>query len=489
MPEEQLPAQSPTVQPTKTVPPKTQLSLAPGQMMFARFDAAQTTLDNKNHWGLADGFSADAAYNPGVRRIIRQRARHELENNPLLKGMISTYVNDILGDKGPRLQFMGLSATRRNKLDRVITKWAKHVRLLRILRTALSSRITDGEVIIVFAQDPTIPGPIKLRPQLMECDRLQLPYAGVNLGEAIQRTDGIELDTYGNPMAYHILKDHPGDAYGRPMESRRILAPYVYHMFKLRRPEQHRGVSEIAASLGRFADLRRYTAAVIAAAETAADFSAVIHTDQIFDEEDANLEAMDKIPIDKRSAVTLPNGWTITQLKAEQPTTGFAAFRHEIIADVAREFNMPYLIAAGDSSGHNFASAKLDTRQYIRQCKTEQEEIEDPLDSMIRWALMDLSRTEGWGWASVDSLEWEWLWQRPEEVDPREASATATKLQTLQTTLADVYADRGLDWRQRLALFREILDEAETMGIPLDLLGIKAPEQDLPDEPSEDEDE
>jgi hypothetical protein len=39
--------------------------------VHARFDSALTTDDNRRHWMMADGLSADAAANPGVRFILR----------------------------------------------------------------------------------------------------------------------------------------------------------------------------------------------------------------------------------------------------------------------------------------------------------------------------------------------------------------------------------------------------------------------------------
>ncbi|HOF17398.1 MAG TPA: hypothetical protein PK082_00685, partial [Phycisphaerae bacterium] len=41
----------------------------------AKFDSAQTTPDNRRHWANADGLAADAAANPEVRRILRNRSR------------------------------------------------------------------------------------------------------------------------------------------------------------------------------------------------------------------------------------------------------------------------------------------------------------------------------------------------------------------------------------------------------------------------------
>ena len=42
-------------------------------LVRARFDAAQTTPDNRKHWSNADALAADAAANPEVRRTLRIR--------------------------------------------------------------------------------------------------------------------------------------------------------------------------------------------------------------------------------------------------------------------------------------------------------------------------------------------------------------------------------------------------------------------------------
>ncbi len=46
----------------------------------ARYDAAQTTAENRKHWANADGLRADAANSPEVRATLRQRARYETAN-------------------------------------------------------------------------------------------------------------------------------------------------------------------------------------------------------------------------------------------------------------------------------------------------------------------------------------------------------------------------------------------------------------------------
>ena len=73
--------------------------------MRARFDAAQTTKDNAKHWGAADFLSADAEADSNVRKILRTRARYEVQNNSYARGIVKTLADDTVGT-GPRLQML-----------------------------------------------------------------------------------------------------------------------------------------------------------------------------------------------------------------------------------------------------------------------------------------------------------------------------------------------------------------------------------------------
>ena len=68
-----------------------------------------------------------------------------------------------------------------------------------------------------------------------------------------------------------------------------------------------------------------------AAAETAADFAAVIYTDAPPNGEADPLEPMDMVELEKRLATVLPGGWKLGQVHAEQPATTYAEFKREIL--------------------------------------------------------------------------------------------------------------------------------------------------------------
>ncbi len=76
----------------------------------------------------------------------------------------------------------------------------------------------------------------------------------------------------GNPVAYYVLKRHPGEnpAFRSGLDYDLLLAEAVVHLFRAERPGQSRGIPEITSSLSLFAMLRRYALAVLGSAEQAA---------------------------------------------------------------------------------------------------------------------------------------------------------------------------------------------------------------------------
>jgi len=85
--------------------PKKMQAVRPVMIVRGRYDAAQTTPDNRKHWANADHLSADAAATPEVRRTLRNRARYEVANNSYARGIVLTLANDVIGT-GPRLQML-----------------------------------------------------------------------------------------------------------------------------------------------------------------------------------------------------------------------------------------------------------------------------------------------------------------------------------------------------------------------------------------------
>ena len=267
------------------------------------------------------------------------------------------------------------------------------------------------------------------------------------------------FDGSGNPVEYHVLRRHPGDQRGiiGSLAYDRIPAEDVIHYFRLDRPGQHRGIPDLTPALPLFAQLRRYTLAVIAAAETAADFAAVLYSDAPPDADDnTQPEPMDMIELEQRMATVLPNGWKLGQIQAEQPSTTYADFKRELLNEIARCLNMPFNVAAANSSAYNYASGRLDHQTYFKSLRVEQDQIEDVvLDRALLAWLDEAVRIENYLPQSLRMVgadfPHQWFWDGQEHVDPaKEATAQATRLQSNTTTLAAEYAKAGLDWESEL---------------------------------------
>jgi capsid protein len=63
--------------------------------------------------------------------------------------------------------------------------------------------------------------------------------------------------------------------------------------------------------------------------------------------------------LDKGMFTTLPWGYQLKQMKAEQPTTVYDKFVDALLREIARPLLMPFNMAVGFSGGYNFASGTL----------------------------------------------------------------------------------------------------------------------------------
>ena len=428
----------------------------------AKYDAAQTTVENIRHWAMADGLSADSANSVDARQKLRHRARYEVANNSYAKGIVLTIANDTVGT-GPRLQMLTSDSEINRRIEQAFAYWAAAVGLAQKLRTMRMAKATDGEVFAALAANPRIDSPVKLDIQLIEADRVASPTMAVL--PVAGDVDGVHLDAWGNPSSYTVLRYHPGEI-GAWRNGYDVLnAAAMIHYFRTDRPGQHRGVPEITPALPLFAQLRRYTLAVLGAAETAADFAAVLYTDSPANGEAASVEPMDIVELEKRMATTLPDGWKLGQIKAEQPGTTYAEFKRELLNEIARCLNMPYNIAACNSSGYNYASGRLDHQTYYKSIRVEQSHLSDVVLDRIfaAWRHEAMLTAELAVLRGIDGSPHQWFFDGTEHVDPaKEAKAQATRLGSHTTTLAIEYARQGRDWETELrqrAKEKQLMDE------------------------------
>lgn len=434
-----------------------------------RYDAAQTSTENAKHWAWADGLSARAANSPDVRKKLRERARYEACNNSYCRGLTETLANDLIGT-GPRLQVMGGDAEANARVADAFDRWACWSGLAEKLRVMAKSKTIDGEAFALLRTNRKLPGPVKLDLRLVEADQVTTPYPLLTIPGQV---DGVEFDADGNPTVYHLLEYHPGDplSYGTWARFDEIPAELVLHWFRCDRPGQARGVPDVTPALPLFAQLRRYTLAVLAAAETAADFAAVLTSQLPPDSEGIEGEPFETLEITKRMMTTLPAGYQLSQLKAEQPATTYEMFKRELLNEIARCLNVPYNVAAGNSSSYNYSSGRLDHQVYHRmiwvtRCELEHlalDRIFEEWAAEVRIVQPDLMA----GFDPERPIEHAWFWDGFAHVDPlKEAQAQEVRLRNGMTSPVDEAAAEGYDWRARARREAEARAYYAELGIP-----------------------
>ncbi len=458
---------------------------APQKIFFpvrGSFDAASRSPEAMRHYKNADHLSADAALSATVRNTVISRARYEVANNGYADGIVQTLAEDAIGT-GPRLQlFLTDFAPKENeqairqsmqRREMRFREWCNAANLTEKLKLARIAKARDGEVFLRFIRNPKISNTARFDIMLYEAEQVGSfslkEYADFYDNGNVKEFDGICFDEYGNPTAFRFWKVHPGATGLMFVSDDSYLVPAVdvIQYAHVMRAGQHRGISEIASTLNIFNDLRRFTNAVLSAAETAAEISFLLHTGNPADgdeyegsaaEKKSQISFMDVVELERNAGLALPEGYDATQMKAEHPTDKYVEFVDAKLSEAARPLSMPFAIAKGDCSKSNYASGRLDHQMYHRKIYSERARIERLILDRILKRFEDFDKI-----AFKDDYRFEenilhsWMWDGFEHVDPvKEANAQAIRIANRVTTLADECAREGKDYE---LVFRQIARE------------------------------
>ena len=434
----------------------------------ARYDAALTSITNENHWSNADNLSPNQANNKMVRTKLVSRARYEIENNCILTGIVDAAAEAIVGT-GCRLHVNTGNEKLDDEIPKIWADWQEATGLAEKVRLAQAAEIGDGESFPQFITNPRLTDvEVQLDVMLTETERVTSSFESLNQTDfdSINYVDGIRFDNIGNPISYHVLKSHPSE-FGTFKANSGVEVSWenMCHLYRMRRIGQKRGVPQVTPALPLIALLRRYTLAVLETAETAANFSGVVRSTGTPEDGVAAVVPMETIELAKRMLLTLPEGWDISQLKAEQPTTQYGAFKNEIINEVARCILVPRNLATGDSSNYNYASGRLDGQQMEKAIEVRRSQLESKFyNRLIKYFLDELQVTRPRLRSARKTMTIDLFWDGEFHVDPqKEAKGQEQRLLNKTTTLKREFAKQGLDYRKEIAqqgIERKLLEKA-----------------------------
>ncbi|WP_257835029.1 phage portal protein [Burkholderia glumae] len=242
--------------------------VVPTRLKAAAYESASNVGARAKSWRVSSAGPNTAAVQN--LPLLRARARDAIRNDPWAKTAIQRLVSNTIGT--------GIQAHPQHPNDRVrkIQKqlWedsgaeidADDVSDIGGVQTlAARSFFSDGEVLVrrrMRGREDGLAVPMQI--QLLEGDLLPMEKNELVHGGEI--VNGVEFDDDGRRVAYHLLRRHPGE-YGRSsmasMQTVRVPAAEIAHVFLALRPGQVRGVPELSTVLLRLKSLDNFDDAVL----------------------------------------------------------------------------------------------------------------------------------------------------------------------------------------------------------------------------------
>ena len=318
---------------------------------------------------------------------LRQRARMLYMAAPIATSAIKTNRTNVVG-VGLRLksrinrEVLGLTPEQaeawQKSTEREFSLWAENKRacdatgmntFFGLQQLALISWLLSGDCIGVMKQyKPERLMPYSLRVHLIEADRIATPYdhgaistinytTGKNPDTGNTIYDGVEVDSNGMVVAYHIRNTYPYESGAETTKWTRVLAyqehtglPNVVHVVECERPDQYRGVSYLAQVIEPLLQLRRYSESELMAAVVESFFTAFIKTKAPTDENPFN--AVEEEPQEEQRGPNeysmgpgqiniMEPGEDVTFADPKRPAGGFDAFVTAISSQIGAALEIP----------------------------------------------------------------------------------------------------------------------------------------------------
>jgi len=393
-------------------------------------------------------------------KVLRTRARDLSINNDYARKYLQMCVANVVGAKGMVLQVK--SKTAKGKLDqksnRIVEQawanwskakncaWDGRLSFVEMQRLFIETAARDGEVLVRMVRDDSQFG-FKL--QFLDTNRLD-ENLNKNLSNGAVIRMGIEFDTTGRAVAYHLLTNLENEA-SAGARYERIDADNIIHAFMGERPEQIRGATWMASAMSRLNMLGAYEEAELVAARIGASkmgFYTSEAGDSFIGEEDDQGYLIDAA--EPGQFAQLPAGTGFTTFDPTHPTSAFESFNKAILRGIASGLGVAYNSLASDLEGVSFSSIRSGTIEERDQWRVKQNWMTQHFMDRIyeQWLSMQLlNGSMGLSMTDFDKLSeirWQpkaWTW-----VDPlKDIKASTEAINAGIKTASEVVAEQGGD--------------------------------------------
>ena len=297
--------------------------------------------------------SADSVMD-NAKGKLREIARVLDENHDLATGILNDLVTKSIGS-GLQVEPMVKSSSgklmeRVNKeILRLWLDWSNRPEVTRELhwcdvqRLVFRTWLRDGEILTQLVNSDNrlrVPSEVKFSLELLEADYLPFDYIYQQDGRNI--VHGVEKDAWGRPIAFHLLKEHPGNSltsinsFKTTFETKRVRADDIIHTKYVKRIRQTRGVTIFHSILERLENLADYENSEQIAARIAASMAMAITRSDAFPMTGVGRDGSTKMDI-KPGIVfdQLLPGEKIESIGTERPNTNMQSYRDSMMRAAA----------------------------------------------------------------------------------------------------------------------------------------------------------
>lgn len=358
-----------------------------------------------------------------------------------------------------------------------------------VLRWACGEFIEVGEAFVVRSYRENPKG-VGLSLQGFESEQLDRYKTSHTEGTVTREVrGGIEVDEYGRAVAYHVYRRHPNDAVGmaRPspllMQSERIPADRVCHVYDPERARQTRGVSRLSPILERLRNIDQYDYSQRVAARAEAnvgfaitspvDDSNTIGMEGASDEDTTDSNGNDLINSQPCMVARLNPGEEIQPFTPTRPGSVYDPFMRANLRAASAGVGLSYEQVARDFTNGSYSSQ----RQAMLEDRREFEPIIELLvtllaqpvyEEFVQWAIAE-GRVQAPGyWRNprvYDYAEWRgqgWMWISPKD----QAYQAEMELKLGLRTKRDILLEMGQDWREVARQRAEEVAFEKSVGAP-----------------------